>query len=264
MSNHAQTFHDLHRGPGLLRLANAWDPGSARLIESLGAPAIATTSAAVAWAHGYPDGDALPPALVVATAAAIVRAVRIPVSVDFEGGFSSDPGEVAALAAQLVDTGVVGINLEDGGGTPELLAQKIAAIRARSSALFINARTDVYLRGLGAEAGRLDETIARAARYRDAGASGIFVPGPVEPDVIGALVRGIALPLNVLARAGMPPVAELTRLGVRRLSAGSGIAQTIWGKTAALATAFLTGDSSVVDADGAMTYGAINQLVGAR
>lgn len=261
MTSHAQTFHDLHRGPGLLRLANAWDPGSARLIESLGAPAIATTSAAVAWAHGYPDGDALPPALVASTAQAIVRAVRIPVSVDFEGGFSSDPAEVAALAARLVDAGVVGINLEDGDGAPDLLCRKIEAIRARADALFINARTDVYLRGLGAESGRLDESIARAARYRDAGASGIFVPGVSDPDAIGALVRGIALPLNVLARVGLPSVAELTRLGVRRLSAGSAIAQTVWGRTAALATAFLTGDSGVVDPEGAMTYGAINALV---
>src|SRR5262245_65770282 len=109
----AKAFHDLHTGPAVLLLANAWDAGSARLLESIGARAIATTSAGVAWTHGYPDGDALPTALVIATTAAIARVVRVPISVDIEGGYSDDPREVGRLIAQLIEAGAVGVNLEE-------------------------------------------------------------------------------------------------------------------------------------------------------
>ena len=125
----ATAFHALHRGPELLLLANAWDAGSARLIESLGARAIATTSAGVAWAHGYPDGDALPVPLVLATAAAIARLIRVPLTMDIEAGYSDDPDAVGRLVASLIEAGVVGINLEDGSGSPDLLCAKIARIR---------------------------------------------------------------------------------------------------------------------------------------
>jgi 2-methylisocitrate lyase-like PEP mutase family enzyme len=263
----ATAFHELHRGPELLRLANAWDVGSARLIERLGAKAIATTSAGLAWSQGYADGDVLPPALAIATAAAVVRAVKLPVSCDFEGGYSEDPDAVGALAVELVDAGVVGINLEDASGPVDRLCAKIAAIRRATRAqgveLFINARTDVYLRGLVPAPARLAETLVRIVRYREAGASGIFVPGVVEPAAIAEIARVAQLPLNVLAVAGLPAPAELVRLGARRLSAGSSISQAIWGRTAALVTAFL-GDSGAVSADGAMSYGDINALLAQR
>ena len=264
----ATAFHDLHHGPDVLRLANAWDVGSARLIEQLGAPAIATTSAGVAWAHGYADGDVLPAELVVATAAAVVRAVRVPVSVDFEGGYADDPEAVAALAGRLIDAGVVGINLEDAGGTPELLCAKIAAIRATASRLgvelFINARTDVYLRGLVPPPARLAETLARGARYLAAGASGFFVPAVVEPDAIASIAHEIALPLNVLAWGGLPAPAELARLGARRLSAGSAITQAVWGRARSLAATFLGDAAGTVANEGAMPYAEINALLGSR
>jgi 2-methylisocitrate lyase-like PEP mutase family enzyme len=264
----ATAFHGLHRGPELLLLANAWDAGSARLIESLGARAIATTSAGVAWAHGYPDGDALPAALVIATTAAITRAVRVPLTVDIEGGYSDEPAAVGALVGALIEAGAVGINLEDGGGPPELLCAKIAQCRrvARELGveLFINARTDVYLRGLVPEADRIAETCARAARYRDAGASGLFVPKLLEPSAIAAIVATVGLPLNVLAWSGLPAAAALATLGVRRLSAGSAIAEAAWGRVAALATAFLRGERGDVSADGAMSYRELNALVTGR
>src|SRR5262249_2800590 len=159
-----------------------WDAGSARLVESLGARAIATTSAGVAWAHGYPDGDALPIARLLETVRAIARVVRVPLSVDVEGGYADDPSEHIAA---LVGAGAVGINIEDGAAPPELLAKKIAQAKSaaarRGVDLFVNARTDVYLRGLVPEAERVRETLARAARYRDAGADGIFVPKVVAP-----------------------------------------------------------------------------------
>jgi 2-methylisocitrate lyase-like PEP mutase family enzyme len=265
---HATAFHVLHRGPEPLILANAWDAGSARLIESLGARAIATTSAGVAWVHGYPDGNALPVPLVIATAAAIARVIRVPLTMDIEGGYSDDPEPVGKLAAALIDAGAVGINLEDGGGSPDLLCAKIARIRRVAGELgvdlFINARTDVYLRGLVPEAGRVAETISRGVRYRDAGASGIFVPGAVDPGAIAEIAGAVGLPLNLLAWPGSPPLAELQRLGVRRLSAGSSIAQAALGHARALATAFLRDGHRDAPAEGAMTHRELNALIAGR
>ncbi len=263
----ASRFHRLHQD-GLLILANAWDAGSARLIESLGAPAIATTSAAVAWSHGYPDGDALPIKVLAATVAEITRVIRVPLSVDFEGGYSSDPAVVGENVALLIDAGAVGINLEDGSGSPDLLCAKIEQVKRTAARLgvnlFVNARTDPYLRNLVPAERRLKETLARAARYRAAGADGIFVPGVVDAPTITALVSAVKLPLNVLARAGLPSAPELAKLGVRRLCAGSGIASAADGRTAALASAFLRDGVSATLAEGAMPYAEINALLGPR
>jgi 2-methylisocitrate lyase-like PEP mutase family enzyme len=260
----ARAFQDLHAGPQVLLLANAWDAGSARLIESVGARAIATTSAGVAWAHGYPDGDALPTPLVIATTAAIARVIRVPLTVDIEGGYSDDPAAVGRLIGALIEAGAVGVNLEDGSRSPDLLCAKIAAARKAANdlgvALYINARTDVYLRELVPEADRVAETSTRAARYRAAGASGIFVPKVLEPVAIAALVRAVELPLNVIAWPGLPPVAELASLGVRRLSAGSSIAQAAASRSAALATAFLRDGTREVPAEGALTHRDLNAL----
>jgi 2-methylisocitrate lyase-like PEP mutase family enzyme len=265
MPDAAATFRQLHHGPQLLRLANCWDAGSARLIAHLGARAIATTSAGVAWSHGYPDGDVLPTERLVATVGAIARVVDVPISVDVEGGYSDDPAAVAETVAALVDAGAVGINVEDGAGPPEHLAAKIvgakeAAMRCGID-LFVNARTDVYLRGLVPEPDRVAETLARAARYRDAGADGLFVPKVVAPDEIRKIASSAGLPLNVLAWPGLPPAAELSELGVRRLSAGSAIAQGAWGQVASLAAAFL--DDGRIEAPSAsiMPYPEINALM---
>lgn len=264
----AKAFHQLHHGPELLILANAWDAGSARLIESVGARAIATTSAGVAWSHGYPDGDALPTPLVIATTAAIARVIRVPLTVDIEGGYSDDPAAVGRLIGALIDAGAVGVNLEDGGGTPDLLCAKIAEARRVATelgvALYINARTDVYLRGLVPDADRLAETCARGARYRAAGASGIFVPKVVEPAAIAAIVRAAELPLNLMAWPALPTTTELASLGVRRLSAGSAIAQAALGRAAALATGFLREGRGEVPAEGALTHRELNALLASR
>jgi len=257
-------FHELHRGPDLLVLANAWDAGSALLIESMGARAIATTSAGLAWSHGYPDGNSLPSSLAVATAAEITRAVRVPVSIDLEGGYSDDPEAVAKLVGTLIDVGVAGINIEDGGGSPDRLCRKIEAIRRMASArgveLFINARTDVYLRGLVAPSNRVAETRTRAARYRDAGASGLFVPGIVEQDEIAAIAHEVPLPLNVMTVAGLAPSGALAKLGVRRLSCGSAIVEAVFGRARTLAAGYLHDGGGLTAVEGAMSYGALNVL----
>jgi 2-methylisocitrate lyase-like PEP mutase family enzyme len=260
----AAIFHRLHEGPEPLLLPNAWDPGSARLMESLGAKAVATTSAGVAWTHGYPDGDVLPVRILVSTVAAIARAIRVPLTVDVEGGYSDDPAVVEETIAKVVEAGAVGINIEDGSSTPDLLSLKIErAMRAGQHFgidLFVNARTDVYLRGLAPESRRVAETLSRAKLYRNAGASGIFVPGLRDPGEIRAVAADAGLPLNVMAWPGLPAAAELAQLGVRRLSAGSGISQALWGKAAALASDFLKSGKSEPLADGAMAYPAINAL----
>jgi 2-methylisocitrate lyase-like PEP mutase family enzyme len=257
-------FRRLHES-GLLVLANAWDAGSARLIESLGAKAIATSSAAVAWSHGYADGDLLPVPLLVATVEKITRMVKVPVTVDVEGGYSSDPSAVADTVAAVIDAGGVGINIEDGIGEPDLLCAKIDRSKAAGTRLavdlFVNARTDVYLRSLTAGDHRVEETLARADRYRAAGADGLFVPGVTDPTEIRAISSAARLPLNVLARPGLPPALELEALGVRRLSAGSAIATAAFGTIASLAVEFLQRGSSEPMAAGAMPYAEINALM---
>jgi 2-methylisocitrate lyase-like PEP mutase family enzyme len=260
----AKSFHRLHEGPEPLLLPNAWDAGSARLMESLGAKAVATTSAGVAWTHGYPDGNSLPVRLLVSTVATIARVIRVPLTIDVEGGYSDDPAAVEETVARVAEAGAVGINIEDGASPPDLLCLKIErAARAGNHFgidLFVNARTDVYLHGLAPEGRRVTETLARARLYRDAGASGLFVPGLRDPDEIRAVAAEAGLPLNVMAWPGLPAAAPLAKLGVRRLSAGSGIAQALWGKGAALAAGFLRSGESGPLGDGAMAYPAINAL----
>ena len=260
----AATFRRLHQD-GLLVLANAWDAGSARLIESLGAKAVATTSAGVAWSHGFPDGDRLPVRLLVATVAAITRSVSVPLTADAEGGYSADPAAVGEAVAAVVEAGAVGINVEDGANDPDLLCAKIESAKraaARSGIdLFVNARTDVYLRGLGPADRRVETTLARAERYRGAGADGLFVPGLSDAAAIRSIAAGTPLPLNVMAWPGLPPASELAALGVRRLSAGSSIAQVALGKAAALAAAFLRTGASDAVSEGAMPYADINALM---
>lgn len=255
-------FRDLHRD-GLLILPNAWDAGSAAVMRAAGAKAIATSSAGCAWSLGWPDGDALPTGRAVQMCEDVVRVVPgLPVSVDFEGGYSDNPAEVAALAARLVDAGAAGINIEDGGGDPALLAAKIAAIRtAVGPDLFINARCDLWLGGIGEPEGRTTEALRRQALYAKAGSDGFFAPGVIETDVIRALVEGSSQPLNLLARPGLPDADALRALGVRRLSAGSWITSAVYGRAKALAERFLKDGRSEPLAEGAILWSEMNALM---
>jgi 2-methylisocitrate lyase-like PEP mutase family enzyme len=244
MSN--SIFRNLHQGPALLMLPNAWDAGSARLIESLGAQAIATTSAGLAWSRGYADGNTLPNDQLIAAARDIARRIQVPLSVDIEAGYSDDARAVARLAAGLFDVGAVGINIEDGSDSPDLLCRKIEAIResaARAAVdVFINARTDVYLRGMASGETAVAEVIGRAARYRTAGCDGLFVPGLSEARAIAALTAAIKpTPLNIMAVPGLPSIDVLQQMGVRRLSAGSAIAEAALACTGGLTAGFLSG-----------------------
>ena len=244
-------FRDLHRQPQILRLPNVWDVASAKLFESLGAQAIATTSAGVSWAAGYADGSKLPTSVALGTVKKLSRAVKVPLTIDIEDGYYESPSQVAELVIQLAELGVAGINIEDGKQPVDLLQAKITAIRDRLARrkldLFINARTDVFLARLVPDADLLGESVARAKRYAEAGADGIFVPGIVDSEQIRSLVSATSLPLNVLAWQGLPDAAHLKQLGVARLSAGSSIAAAVWGHAARLAKEFLeTGDSQKI------------------
>lgn len=234
------SFAELHAGPDLLILPNAWDAGSARVIEAAGAKAIATSSAAVAWAHGFPDGEALPLEVIVSTVREIARAVRIPVTADIETAYGRNGAEAADCVARVMDAGAVGINIEDGKGAPDLLCEKIARIKAKTgNSLWVNARTDVYLHNLAQGEAAYEETVTRARRYREAGADSIFVPMAAEDALLVRLVRAIDAPLNLLAWPGLPPAARLKEIGVRRLSAGAGIGRMALNHTYTLAQAFL-------------------------
>lgn len=263
--NLTETFRRLHQGEQPLALSNAWDAGSARLLENLGAKAVATTSAGVAWSHGYSDGDELPVRALVATVDGIARVLKVPLTVDIESGYSDRPAAVGEVVARVIDAGVSGINIEDGSGSVDLLCAKIAHIRdlcsQRGVDLFVNARTDVYLRGLASQSGRIQETLARAARYVAAGADGIFVPGLTVPDEIRTVAASIAAPLNVFALPGMPRLPELAKLGVRRLSSGSALAEAAYSQATTLAAAFLGEGSSDAMVPSALSYSEINRIM---
>ncbi len=261
-----ELFHALHAPGELLIFANAWDAGSARLFESLGSKAIATTSSGVAWANAYPDGDALPADLLLACVGAIARAVAVPLTVDVEGGYSDDAEVVAATVDKVVAAGAVGINIEDGNAPPARLAAKIAAIRATcGDGVFINARIDVHLRGIGAPATRPAELAARIARYAQAGADGVFVPGLADPtEIAAAVVAAAPLPVNLMAVPSLPDATALRRLGVRRLSAGGALATAAIVAAGSLAQAFIaTGDSAALcgSASGTYSYARLNALM---
>ena len=239
----ADHFHAQHAGPDVLVLPNAWDAASAALMEDAGAKAVATSSAAVAWARGYADGDALPVSALIDVIAGIARVVKVPLSADIEGGYTDDLAELSETIKAVVGTGAVGINLEDGHRDPALHARKIEAARAAADKagvnLFINARTDVYLAKLAEGEAALAESLRRAELYARAGASGIFVPLPIEEDVLSRLAAGITLPLNAMGRSGTPSATRLAQLGVRRLSSATGPFSAAYGAMLTATRTFL-------------------------
>lgn len=259
-------FRQLHQGPGVLKIANVWDAGSAVLVQALGVPALATTSAGLAWALGHADGNQLPIEEHAAAIRRIARVARVPLSADSEAGYSDDPATAADNVMRLAEAGAVGINLEDGAGDPALLCRKIAAIKAAAVRagidLFINARCDVYLKNL-APGRAADEVLLRARDYAAAGADGLFAAGVTAVADIAALVAGQPLPLNVMARPALPGLDELQRLGVRRISAGSAIAEAAWGRAQRAAAGFLEEGGGAELFDGATPYPQINGALGA-
>lgn len=226
----ATRFTELHVKGSPIVLYNAWDAGSAQAIVEAGAKAIATSSWSVAEAHGYRDGEAIPVDLVERIVARVASAVDVPVTVDFEGGYSEDDSELAANVSRLLDLGVIGINFEDrlvkGTGLypVDRQAHRIAAIREAAKKkkidLFINARTDLFLGDDEDPSKSIDKAVARAKAYAAAGASGFFIPGLADAALIGQIVESVSLPVNVMVMDGVPPTKHLAKLGVARVSYG--------------------------------------------
>ena len=221
-----RAFRALHEGPGFLVLPNAWDVVSARIFEEAGFAAVATSSAALANAFGYPDGNAFDVDLHLEALERIARALQIPLSADVESGYSGDIASLTAFITRLAATGVAGYNLEDVKARGELhpvdvAAARVRAARAAAPDLFLNARTDVYLERIGPAESRFDATVERLRTFAEAGADGVFVPGVTDAETIAKLAAAAPRPLNVLAGPTTPPAAELQRLGARRVSAGS-------------------------------------------
>ena len=263
----AEAFTALHHSGEILILPNAWDAASAAVMADAGAKAVATSSAAVAWSHGYPDGDLLPLNLLLETIGAVARAAGdVPVTADIEGGYTDDLDRLAETIRAVVGVGAVGINLEDGRREPELHARKIEAARKAADtagvALFINARTDVYLKGLAEGHAAYVEATRRAETYRNAGASGIFVPGPSDADLIGRLADEIKLPLNMLLWPGIADAARLQALGVRRISSGTAPFQSAYGGVAKATATFLKSGDPAAFAAGADGLGNLNKRFG--
>jgi 2-methylisocitrate lyase-like PEP mutase family enzyme len=236
----AEQLRKLHTGPRILVLPNVWDVASARVLEELGYPAVATSSAGVAFSLGYRDGQRISRLEMLEVVARIARSVRLPVTADMEAGYGTTVEDMADTAKALVAAGAVGLNLEDVTGDMEdtqvplpLQVEKIRAIREASASLgvplVINARTDVYLMPIGEAATRFDRTVERLRAYRQAGADCLFAPGIQEREVIAKLVKALGAPVNILVTNGSPPLAELEKMGVARASVGSGLMRATLG-----------------------------------
>ncbi len=244
----AAVLRALHRPGEPVVLANAWDAGSARVIAAAGLPAVATSSGAVAESLGYADGEATPPGEMFGAIARIAAAVEVPVTADIERGYRLAPAE---LVERLVATGAAGCNLEDSQPRTgamvnvdkqvEFLAAVRSAARGAKVDLVLNARVDSYLHGTGTPEARLADAIERSRRYLAAGADCVYPIFAADPVAIRELVEQVDGPVNILYRPGAPAVPELARLGVARISLGSGLYRAVRGRLERMAARLAEG-----------------------
>lgn len=226
----AATFRRLHVKGRPVVLYNIWDPGSAKAVAAAGAQALATGSAPVAMAFGFPDGEKIPLDMAIDNIRRIVASTDLPVTVDLEGGYGTPPETVAATVSRALAVGAIGFNFEDqvvgGSGLHDVALQarriEAAATAAAAVGAFVNARTDIFLKAPRDQhdSAMLDQAIARAKAYEQAGADGFFAPGLADERLIEALCSAVALPVNIIALPGVPPRARLAELGVARISHG--------------------------------------------
>jgi 2-methylisocitrate lyase-like PEP mutase family enzyme len=232
LKSKADALRALHLGGSILVLANAWDVASALVLEHAGAKAIATTSAGIAFALGYPDGQRISREEMLGTIERMARAVRVPLTADVESGYGERPEDAAETARGVIAAGAVGLNLEDGTDDAvhplvdlSLAVEKIRAVcevgHQAGVPLLVNARTDVYLNQVGAPVGRFHEAMRRAIAFREAGANCIFLPGLSDSETIARFARELQCPINILVGPGSPTIHELQKLGVARVSLGS-------------------------------------------
>ena len=262
----AEFFRTLHCGPEILVLPNAWDCASARIFEQAGFPAIATTSAGIAFSLGYSDGQRISRDLMLATVARICAAVPLPVTADLESGY----GDVAKTTAGLIAAGAVGLNFEDMDHESQALTpipaqiEKITMIRRIASGLgvniVVNARTDVFLAQIGEPSTRFERACERLQAYIAAGADCVFLPGLADEATIRRVVETVKFPLNILAGANLPTIPRLRELGVARVSVGSGIMRATLGLTRRIAQELKHSGTYAALLDGTMTFAEANAL----
>jgi len=261
----AALLRKLHQGPPILRVANVWDAASARIVERAGFPVVATGSAGVAHALGYPDTEEVPLDEMLGQVRRIARVVSVPVSADLLAGYD----DVEKTAAGLIAAGGVGLNLEDfrNGALLDVPAQieKIRTVRRAGErlgvALVINARCDIFLHQIGDAATRFERCVERLLAFKDAGADCLFVPGVREEETIARLVRALQFPINILAGPGTPPIPRLQELGVARVSVGSGPMRATLGLMRAIAEELRDTGTYTRMLDGAIPYPEANQLM---
>jgi 2-methylisocitrate lyase-like PEP mutase family enzyme len=276
----ASRLLELHHGPNPLVLINAWDAGSAAMVEHCGLPAVASSSAAVANAMGYPDGQHLPWTQMLEVVGRMARAVSLPVTADIEAGFSADLQQLESSIAEIIAAGAVGVNLEDAlpghehFGPLYPVAEQMERIRAArriaekaSVHLVINARVDAYWQAGVQPDEAMRNTVERGRAYLAAGADCIFVPGLRNPDHIRAVVDHLQAvhpeaPVNILAVPGVPPIPELARLGVKRVSYGSGPHRAAMGLLRRMADEARTSGTYAALTEGAVPYAEMNGLFG--
>jgi 2-methylisocitrate lyase-like PEP mutase family enzyme len=253
----ARRFRELHHGPGILALPNVWDAASARIFERAGFEAIGSTSAGIAFSLGYPDGQRISREEMVEVVARIVRTVQVPVTADVEAGY----GDAAATARAVWAAGAVGMNLEDSEGDALIdLAPRIRAARAAAPEMVINARCDIFLNAIGEEQTRFARTVERLNAYREAGADCLFAPGVGDRETIARLVKAVRGPLNILAVAGSPPIAEMQAMGVARVSVGSGPMRAAMGLVRRIARELRDSGTFNHMIDGAILYADANRI----
>jgi len=271
----AEQFRKLHHGPRLLFLPNAWDVASARILEECGHPAIATSSAAVAFSLGYPDGQRISRDEMLEMCGRIARAVDVPVTADLEAGYGTSVKDMVDTVKAAIAAGIVGMNLEDVTGDDEtsfadlpLQVEKIRAVRETAKSLgvpfVLNARTDIYLMPIGLEATRFERTVERLRAYRDAGASCLFAPCLYDRDTIAKLVKAVEAPLNILANPTCPPIAELEIIGVARVSTGSGIMRATLGLVRRIGKEMLEARSCEMMFAGTIPHAELNRMMRRR
>lgn len=258
----ARMFAALHVNTFVL--PNAWDVASARIFEEEKFQAVGTTSAGVAFAMGYRDGQRIPVAEMLSVVRRIAKAVALPVSADVEGGY----GDPVGTAQQAWEAGAVGINLEDVTGDDESAqvpieqqAEVIRRIRESVPDLVVNARTDIFLMGIGEEESRLNRTIERLGAYSQAGAQCVFAPGLKDSRLIGQLTAAVKTPLNILAGPGFPNVKEMKDLGVKRVSLGSGPMRACLGLVARIAQELQNSGTYLAITEGQYPYSEANRLL---
>ncbi len=268
----ARLFRKLHKGPRILALPNAWDVASARILEEAGYPAIATTSAGIAFSLGYPDGQRVSRDEMLDVVARIARAVRVPVSADMESGYGKTVKETEETTRAVIEAGAIGLNLEDVTGDDEsshvelsLQVEKIRAIGETALSagvpLVLNARTDIYLMPMGEAATRFERTVERLRAYREAGADCVFAPGVSDRNTISNLVQAVGAPLNILVSPRGLSLAELEKIGVARVSAGSSVMRIALGAVRSAAKLWMDTGNYNASLEGAVPYAEVNGMM---